>query len=476
MNRTNALRTFSLAGLAALWSLLAAGCAVGPDFGRPTTEMPAAWTSEAAGMETRAADQELRRWWEGFNDPQLTSLVERAMAANLDLRQAAARVRQARAARGVAFAAIGPTLDATASHERSRTTAGVVGDLYQAGFDAGWEIDIFGGTRRGIEAADADLTAAVEGQNGALVSLSAEVARNYITLRAGQQRLAVARQNLIAQRKTAEITRQRYEAGLANRLDLSNAEAQLATTAAQVPVLESDVRQTMHNLAVLLGQSPGALVAELTAEAPVPVAEGSVPAGLPSDLLRRRPDIRKAEAALHAATARIGVATADLFPRFTLSGAFGFSDTHLGSLFTWAERGWSFGPSVSWRLFESGRTLANIELRRAMQEEEGLVYQQTVLVALREVEDALVAATKEEEHRRALDAAVAANRKAVELALRLYTAGETDFLAVVVAQRALYAAEDALAQSSGTVATELIALYKALGGGWEAPADSDSSR
>ncbi len=456
----------SLAGLAALWSLLAAGCAVGPNFQRPTMEMPAAWTGEPAGTEARVADQELRRWWEGFNDPQLTSLIERAMAANLDLRQAAARVRQARAARGVAFAAIGPTLDASAGHERSRTTVGVVGDLYQAGFDAGWEIDLFGGTRRGIEAAEADLTAAVEEQNGVLVSLSAEVARNYITLRVGQQRLAMARQTLTAQRKTAELTRQRYEAGLVNRLDRSNAEAQLATTAAQVPVLESAVRQTMHTLAVLLGQPPATLVAELTPDAPVPVAVTPVPAGLPSDLLRRRPDIRKAEAALHAATARIGVATADLFPRFTLSGALSFSDTHLGSLFTWAERGWSFGPSVSWRLFESGRTLANIELRKAMQEEEGLAYQQTVLTALREVEDALVAAAKEEEHRRALLEATIANRKVVELAIRLYQAGETDFLAVVVAQRALYAAEDALAQGTGTAAIELVALYKALGGGW----------
>ncbi|HSR36901.1 MAG TPA: efflux transporter outer membrane subunit [Desulfurivibrionaceae bacterium] len=447
------------------WSLLATGCAVGPDFVRPTMELPATWSGAAGG---ESGDEALRRWWDGFNDPQLTSLIERAMAANLDLRKAAARVRQARASRGVAISEIGPTVDAAGSHERSRSSAGVVGDLYQAGFDAGWEIDLFGGTRRGIEAAEAELAAAVEGKNGVLVSLSAEVARNYISLRVGQQRLAVARQNMAAQQKSVAITRQRYEAGLVNRLDLSNAEAQLATTAAQVPPLESAVRQSMHALALLLALPPATLVTDLTPEAPVPVAAGSVPAGLPSDLLRRRPDIRKAEAALHAATARIGVATADLFPRFTLSGALSFSDTHLGSLFTWAERGWSFGPSVSWRLFETGRALANIELRKAMQEEEGLAYQQTVLVALREVEDALVAAGKEEEHRQALLAAVTANRRAVDLATRLYTAGESDFLAVVVAQRSLYAAEDALAQSTGTVATELVALYKALGGGWEA--------
>lgn len=470
MNRMkNMGRQWRSACLAGVWLLLA-GCAVGPDFQRPAMELPTGWASEPAATAARAADQELRRWWDGFNDPQLTSLIERAMAANLDLRQAAARVRQARASRGVAFASLGPTLDVAVSHERSRTTAGVVGDLYQAGFDAGWEIDLFGGTRRGIEAAEADLTAAVEDQRGMLVSLSAEVARNYIVLRAGQQRLAVARQNVAAQQKTAEITRRRYDAGFVNRLDLSNAEAQLATTSAQLPVLESTVRQSMHNLAVLLGRNPGALLEELAPEGAVPVAANVLPAGVPSDLLRRRPDIRRAEATFHAATARIGVATADLFPRFTLAGGINFSDPHLGSLFTWAERGWSFGPSVSWRLFETGRTLANIELRKAMQEEEGLAYQQTVLTALREVENALVAATKEEEHRRALLTAVAANRQAVALATRLYQAGETDFLGVVVAQRALYAAEDALAQSTGTAAIELVSLYKALGGGWEAEA------
>ncbi len=459
-----------------LLALTLTGCAVGPDFQRPRADLPANWVNASAANAQAVSDQELRSWWTKFNDPQLTSLIERARAANLDLRMAAARVRQARASKGIAFAALGPTVDASGSYTRSRNaTTGVKADLYQAGFDAGWELDLFGGARRGVEAAEADLAAAQEGQSGVLVSLAAEVASNYITLRTTQQRLAVARQNLAAQEKTAEITRQLYAAGFSNRLDLSNAEAQRATTAAEMPVLEAAVRQTMHNLAVLLGLPPGALLTELTPPAVVPVAATEVPTGIPSDLLRRRPDIRQAEAALHGATARIGVATADLFPRFTLSGAMNFSDPSLGSLFTWAARGWTFGPSVSWRLFDTGRTLANIELQKAMQEEEGLAYQKTVLVALQEVENSLVAASKEKEHQQALTEAVAANQRATELATRLYRAGETDFLSVLVAQRSLYAAQDALAQSTGTVATDLVALYKALGGGWEEKTAADQA-
>ena len=446
--------------------LLFSGCMVGPDYQRPDVEMPAAWSGQPAPATPVAAEEELARWWTQFGDPQLASLVTRALSANLDLRKAGARVRQARASRGVALAALGPSVDASAAYDRNRTTVGVTGDLYQAGFDAGWEIDLFGGRRRDIEAAGADLAAAEESRRDVLVSLGAEVAREYISLRAVQQRLAVARKNLAAQEHTANLVRQRFQAGFVSRLDLSNAEAQRATTAAQIPLLEATARQSMHSLSVLLGREPGALLPELTPQAAVPAVPPDVPIGLPSDLLRRRPDIRKAEATLHAATARIGVATADLFPRFNLTGALSFSDPNLGSLFTWSERGWSFGPTVSWRLFESGRTLANIELRKALQEEEGLAYQQVVLIALQEVEDALVAAAKEEEHQRSLQDAVGANRTAVELATRLYQAGAADFLSVLVAERALYATEDAQTQSSGRLATNLVALYKALGGGW----------
>ena len=335
------------------------------------------------------------------------------------------------------------------------------------GFDAGWEIDLFGGLRRGVEAAGADLEAAMESRSDLLVSLSAEIAGNYLNLRSLQQRLAIAGQNLKAQEHTAELTRQRFNAGFASKLDVVRAEALAATTAGQIPLLEAQIRQTIYSLSLLLGGEPSALLAELTPEAPLPVALATVPLGLPSDLLLRRPDLRRAEAKIHAATARIGVARADLFPKLTISGALGLQNTTLSSTLNRASTAWSIGPALNWPLFDMGRGRANLELQKAVQEEELLAYEQTVLGALREVENALIASTKEEEHRQATAQAVAANRTAVELAVALYTAGQNDFLAVLDAQRSLYAAEDALAQSSRTVSTNLVALFKAMGGGWQ---------
>jgi len=343
---------------------------------------------------------------------------------------------------------------------------GVITDQYQAGFDAGWELDIFGGVRRAIEAADADLQAALETRRDVLVTLTAEVARNYIDLRAFQERIAISRQNLEAQKHSAALTRLRFQGGFIGALDVANADAQVATTAAQIPLLEASARQTIYSLSVLLGRDPAALIGDLSPVAVIPLAAPSIPLGVPADLLRRRPDIRRAEAEIHAATARIGVATADLFPRFTISGSVGLRAGDFSSWFDWASRIWSFGPSASWNLFEMGRTRSNIEQQQALQDQSLITYQQTVLTALQEVENALIASAKEEEHRRALSEAVSANRKAVDLATTLYTQGHTDFLNVLDAQRSLYASEDALIQSTGSVSTNLVALFKALGGGW----------
>ncbi len=334
------------------------------------------------------------------------------------------------------------------------------------GFDAGWEIDIFGGVRRNIEAADADLEATMETLRDVLVTLTAELARNYIDLRAFQQRIAIARRNLKAQQHSAELTRKRFEGGFVGGLDVANAEAQVATTAAEIPLLEASARQSIYSLSVLLGLAPAALMDELSPVSAIPAAPPSVPVGVPSDLLRRRPDIRTAEAEIHGDTARIGVATADLFPRFTISGSMGLLASDFSSWLKWASRFWSFSPLATWPLFDMGRIRANIELQKALQEETVINYQQTVLRALQEVENTLIASEKEEEHRRALVEAVRANRKAVELATKLYTQGETNFLDVLVAQRFLFSSEDALVQSTGTVSTNLVALYKALGGGW----------
>lgn len=454
------------------------GCTVGPDYKPPETAVPQSWE----GVKDREQDQtslttqepaELAQWWKHFNDPVLTGLVERAIASNLDLAQAKSRIRQARASRGVVAAGMWPQLDASASYQRSRgSSSGAAAasperDLFQAGLDAAWELDIFGGVRRNIEASNADIQAAIEDRRDVLISLAAEIGTSYFSLRGFQEQLAIARKNLQSQQHNAEITRKRYEAGYVSALDLANAKAQVATTESRIPLLESSARGTIYSLGVLLGQEPGSLVEELSEESPAPTIPPQVPVGIPSDLLRRRPDIRRSEAQIHAATARIGVATADLFPRFSLTGSFGFSSSDLASFADWGSRSWSLGPSVSWPIFSAGRIRSNIELQNALQEQAFLAYKQTVLTALQDVETALTAYAKEQQHKKSLEDAVVNNRKAVELAMTLYVAGKTDYLNVLSAQNALFATEEALAVSTSNLSTHLVAIYKALGGGWE---------
>jgi outer membrane protein, multidrug efflux system len=465
------------AGVALAGLVLLSGCRVGPEFTVPQTAVPPTWTGSTMAPATPDAAA-LAQWLTSFNDPLLTSLVGEALQANLDLRLAGSRLRQARAAHRVAAAASGPTLDASGSAQRSQAAAGseetrgAPTNSYRAGFDAAWELDLFGGVARNREAALADVLSAEESRRAAQVTLVAEVAQTYIDLRLQQQRIAIARKNLEAQQHTVDVTRKRRQGGFVSALDVAGAEAQVATTAAAIPPLEAAVRQTVYALSVLLDREPGALLDRLSAAAPVPTTPPAVPLGVPADLLRRRPDIRAAEANIHAATARIGVATADLFPHVTLGAATGIQAANTGNLVEPWSTFWSLGPSLSWRVFDTGATRANIEVRKALEEQSVLTYRQTVLTALQEVESALIGSTKEEEHRQALGTAVEANRKAVDLAVQLYDAGQTEYLDVLSAQRALYSAEDALAESAGNTATQLITLYKALGGGWEPPAPS----
>jgi len=457
---------------------------VGPDYRPPDTKVPEAWHSLGNGGPphpslTTPKPVPLVAWWQSFNDPILTTLVQMAVNSNLDLQQAEARIRQGRASRGVAGAPLWPQVDSSALYQKSQgssealgggaiATAGGIRELFQVGLDASWEVDIFGGRRRGLEAATADLRAAVEDRRDVLVTLVGDVGTNYISLRGFQQQVVIARNNLEAQKKTARITHKRFDAGFISRLDVANADAQVATTEAQIPVLESSAQAAIFSLGVLLGREPAVLAQELATATPIPPTPPEVPVGLPSDILRRRPDIRRAEAQLHAATARIGVATADLFPKFFLTGTFGISSSDLNSLGNFANsKFWSYGPSVTWPVFAGGAIRWNIKVQDALQEQALLTYQKTVLTALKDVETALVAYAKEQEHRRSLAEAVASNRQAVDLAMKLYVAGKTDFLNVLTAQRSLYVTEDALTQSTRSLATNLIALYKALGGGWE---------
>ncbi len=469
--------TTCLTLMAALCLVSLTGCLVGPNFQPTQATVPDGWTgSEATRLRTTSAIsvQNLVHWWTTFNDPMLTCLVEKAVQYNLDLKQAEARIRQARAARNVVAAGFGPTVDAGGTYVRSgsavETSNGsknLTSNLYQTGLDAAWELDIFGGTRRNVEAAEADLQAAVEDRRDVLVTLVAEVALNYIDLRSFQQQIIIAQDNLKAQRHTAEITRQRFKAGFVGALDVANAEAQVATTSSQIPSLEAFARQAIYTLSILLGREPSALVGELTPALAIPAGPPPVPVGVPADLLRRRPDIRSAEAQVHTATALIGVATADLFPTFAISGSVGFRSNQFNSWVDWVNRFWSFGPSANWPVFKSGAIRANIELQKAVQEQLIIAFQQTVLTALQDVENALIASTKEGQRRAALTQAVGANRQAVQYATQLYTQGQVDFLNVLDAQRSLYVSEEALAQSTHDISTDLVALYKALGGGWE---------
>jgi NodT family efflux transporter outer membrane factor (OMF) lipoprotein len=447
------------------------GCTVGPDYHPQESKVPSAWT-DTAPIKATSAYSELAHWWTEFDDTNLTSLVERAINTNLDLRQAETRIRQARAARGIAIGGLWPTANATGSYERGRFPVSgepkiTTRNLFQTGLDAVWEIDIFGGVRRGVEAADADVQFAVEDRRDVLVTLVSEVAINYIELRGFQQEIVIARNNLEAQQQTAELTHKKFQGGLIGTLDVENADAQVATTASQIPQLEAAAQQAIYNLSVLLGLEPTALLKELSPTSAIPFVPPEVPMGIPSELLRRRSDIRRAEAAIHSTTARIGVATADLYPKFSLTGSLNFQNDQLHGLINSKNRFWTVGPAVDWQIFSAGRVSSNIELQKALQQESMLAYQKTVLIALQDVENALVAYAKEYERHKTLTDAVVHNRKAVDTATQLYEQGLTDFLNVLTAQRSLFVSEDSLVQSTRNLSTDLVALYKALGGGWE---------
>jgi multidrug efflux system outer membrane protein len=469
-NKSNS-PVLKVVSVSVLTAIVIGGCAVGPNFKKPEPNMPGRYVG-AAGTQA-ASDEMLARWWTVFNDPNLNSLIERAEMSNLDLKVAEQRVRQARAQRGVVAAGLYPNLNASADYTRTRTPKSVTGpantrNLFTTGLDSSWEIDIFGGTRRAVEAAEAGIQIAVEDRRDTLVTLTSEVALNYVELRGFQQQIVIAHENLAAQQHTADLTRERFAGGtgFASRLDVANADAQVATTLATIPVLETSARQTIYNISVLLGQEPDALLKELSAPSQIPASVPELPAGLPSDLLRRRPDIRSAEAQIHQATANVGVAVADLFPKFNLVGNLSFSGTNT-NMFNWSNRFWSIGPSVNWQLFSAGAVQSNIKVQKAIEQQFVLGYQKTVLTALQDVEDALIAYVNEQQHHKALADAVASNKQAVQLSTLLYTEGITDFLSVLDAQRSLYATQQAYTQSTANLSTDLIALYKALGGGWE---------
>lgn len=455
--------------VAALLAVALGGCAaVGPDYSEPQLAVPAGWS---AGTGTDAMDAVLlARWWHGFGDPVLDRLVADALAANLDLAQARARLREARARRGVAGAALAPSVDASLSGSRSRSSgqsgSGSTRELYSAGFDASWELDVFGGLRRSVEAAQADLEASVESLSDTRVSLAAEVALNYIDLRTAEQRLAIAEESIAYRGENHQIIRWRQQAGLVSELDLAQATTDLESTRAVLPPLRTAVTEAKNRLAVLLGRNPGELESLVHADRPIPLAAAEIVAAIPADTLRQRPDVRVAERRLAAQTARLGEAEAARYPSFRLSGSLGLEALELDALADRDANTHSLFGGITAPVFNAGRIAANIEIQDALVEQARLAYRAAVLAALEEVENALTAVANTDARRAKLAEAAAAARTTLAIAEYRYASGLADFLSVLDAQRTQLSLDEQLAGSTGELARAQIRLYKALGGGW----------
>ncbi len=503
------------------WALLAmptlAGCTVGPKWTEPSTWSPTHWFDAARKPVTPVPPPESQpvaekidpNWWTLFHDPELTSLEQRVGAANLNVRIATIRLAESRSQRQITGADQFPTLQGDGSYTRERVSSkGVLGllggssggtsfgsmgssasgttgrsggipstvtggqtvppfNLWQYGFDASWELDLWGRVRREVESADASLEASADARRDSLLSVLAEVARDYLQLRGVQTQLAIANENIKTARESLDLTQARYRGGLTTDLDVANAAAQLATNQADVPQLEQQQDEQINALSFLLGEAPQALRAELITPNTVPPVPPRVPVGLPSELARRRPDIRQAEAQLHAATADIGVAVADFYPKVTLDGSIGLQALKAKDLGNWAARQYGLGPTISIPIFEGGRLRATLELRKVEQQEAALNYQQTVLQAWHDVDNAMTAYAAEQRRRDALQASVVQNRRALDLSRQRYAQGVADFLNVLDNERTLLQAELQLAESTTTVSQNLVQLYKALGGGWE---------
>jgi multidrug efflux system outer membrane protein len=477
------MRSLAIAALAVLLT----GCAVGPNYQRPLVSTPAQWTAQPARGTVKGVEAQTDAWWKSFHDSELDSLMHRAVEANYDLQMATARVEEARAAAGFARSSYSPQIGAGAGVSRSRQVG--VGLLpgasgpgaqlfnyeandYNLDANLAWEIDLFGRIRRGVEAAKDDLAASGQDRRNTLITVLGDVARYYSDLRGAQLRLEIAGKNIATAGDTLALTKARVSGGQATERDVAQAEGELESIRAQVPGLDTNVQTAIHRLGVLLGKPPGELQEELSKQAPVPPVPPDVPAGIPSELLERRPDIKRAEAQLAAATARVGEAKADYFPRFTLLGTAGRQATELHDLSLGFGNYFGVGPSVSLPIFTGGKIRSNVEIQNARVRETAAEYQSTILRAFEETENALVGYANEQDRRDRLIATVRSDETSFELANVQYRAGLTDFLTVLDAQRQMYANQDLLAQSQTSVTTSLIGLYRALGGGWSISPDA----
>ena len=483
-------RHFGLA--ACVLALTLTGCAVGPDFVRQTPAAPDDWTT------WRSAHESLRtpvgaekpwpsQWWQTFNDPVLDSLVQRALTSSPDLQTAALRFAQARVQRSTTAAQRGPEVGMSAGVNRQRQSeygAGmrmlevIPGDqqafvdfltepftLYQAGFDASWELDLWGRVRRSIESADADVSQQSALLKLARLTLASDVARNYFELRTTQQQIRLAREDVTALEERLDILEARVRGGVIDHLNLEQQRAELAAIKAQLPGLLAQEGASANQVALLLGERPGALREMLAAPA-TSNGKATLPdlaLGLPSEVAQQRPDIRAAEARLHRATARIGVAQADLYPSIRLGARFGYESYLSGEFSDWGSRIWSIGPSLNLPLFDGGRRKSVVQLRELEQQEAAVSYQQTVLKAWQEIDDALSAYTAEQQQAQQLEVRVRSARDAYQLAQARYEGGTVDFITVLDSQRGYLQARRDLAASEGRLNTRYVTINKVIG-------------
>lgn len=451
--------------------LLLAACAAGPDYEAPQINLLDRWfSSDAAPASSEVVTLE---WWKEFGDPLLEKYISAAALHNKDVEIAAANVRRARALRQEAGTGFFPAIDSTGEARRFKSGPNSVGsgevrNLYDAGFDASWEIDIFGGTRRQYEATGAREAGAEANYQDVLLATLSEVARNYYEARGLQKRIAITEDNARLQQQTFEVIQTRFAAGEVSEFDVTRARSEYQLTEARVPNLKAELQASIYTLSVLLGLPPEALLDEMVAVVPMPTPPDIVPVGLRSELLRRRPDIRAAEYELAASTADIGVETANLFPKFFLTGSAGVQSRLFGEVFRAASGVWSFGSLVDWSIFQAATIKARMDVQRAEEEAALAQYEKTALEALADAETAFTRYGRELDTRARLAESVESQRQAVALAKQLFDAGESDYLAVLDAHRQLAANEDSLVVSETASITKLIALYTALGGGWEA--------
>ncbi|WP_237155308.1 efflux transporter outer membrane subunit [Oryzibacter oryziterrae] len=452
-----------------LATLLLAGCAVGPDYATPQFQLPGHWSNAPKSSQSATAP-ELARWWEKLGDKTLNRLVDEAVAGNLDVAKAKANIRAARATLVKTGGTLEPTLSTSDSAQRLRSK-GNVDNMFQAGFDASWELDLFGGNRRGVEAATHSAEAAEDDLYSTLLTLIGDVATNYIEARGYQARIALASRTAASQRQTAALTKAKLDAGTASAVDVAKADAIAASTEANIPAYRLAYSQAVHRLGILLGREPEALIAEMNRGGAIPLPRRGLPIGIPADVLANRPDVRAAERRLAQSTALIGQAEAQRYPSISLTGSISSSATRIGDMGKSTAIGWAFGPTLTVPIFNGGQLAAAVDVAAANRDVSFIAFKASVLGALEDVENALVAVTQQRLQMAKLDEAASRYRQAAELSRTLYQTGASSFLDVLDAERSLYSAEDALIVSRTNIATDYVALAKALGAGWDKPVD-----